>query len=507
LLKEIGRKKSTRLIDDNILSIIPIDPYVFSDPDDKRKVSFLPFYNSIKEKFKNEALLPSTDGYVSSQNAYWAANTQLPSLFSNKQLQNIVDNENGRWVFVSLGRDELQRNNKPLFSYVESLVKTNLNEDAIICGRSKDYFYNRLSGERQYLDNIRGITAEFIEMQPIFWLHKFYKWLAETKHRTDISKDKPIFLDSNSKAAAAYDNNQQLIMFLPVNNIENSEYTVVNPQLLLNKHTRSFLEEIGVKEPSLKDQIYNIILPQYTDKPPIETDTHFILFFKYYYSCPNDEMNNFINMIKDYEFLNYYTNDNPKLYHGKANSMYLPAPDVNAYFETKKGVRFIALKKYIDLVGEDRKDRLLSFLIDLGAKEYIDVITVQIDYLNSDRKDLPYHYSTRGSSWEENVIEGCKEIIAYIVKNKDKSKSVLLWNCLLKVINKNCNNWGYHSISNLLSGKYQYFYYSLTYESFISSDAILLKQSNWMFNNDDEFVVPSIMGQFSRQKFKIFIMN
>ena len=57
-LRDIGIDTSTELIDDNIVDIIPTDEAVFSDPADKRKVSFLPFFEEIKGKLKSCAIIP-----------------------------------------------------------------------------------------------------------------------------------------------------------------------------------------------------------------------------------------------------------------------------------------------------------------------------------------------------------------------------------------------------------------------------------------------------------------
>lgn len=121
-LRDIGVKNSNRLIDDNIVEIIPVDEDDFSDPSDKRKVSFFPFYESIKKKFEVTELIPTLDDYVMTDNAYWAAVPQLAQLFSNAQLGEITENESAQWAFVSLGRDEVQRNNKALFSFVNTFI-------------------------------------------------------------------------------------------------------------------------------------------------------------------------------------------------------------------------------------------------------------------------------------------------------------------------------------------------------------------------------------------------
>lgn len=486
-LRDIGIETGKKLIDDNIVTIIPTDSDAFSDPADRRKVSFLPFYQSIKEKFQNSVLIPSVEGYVEPENAYWAAVPQLTQLFSNAQLADITDNQNAQWVFATLGRDEVQRNKKALFLYIEDLVRTNLNEDAIINGRSKDSYYNRFLGLRQSLENIKGITKDFIEKQQIEWLHAFYKWLSETTHRTDIIAEKPIFLDQNRKAVAAFDDEEQLILFLPVKNIEG--YTVVNAALIENEETKKFIERIGVKEPSLKDQIYNIILPLYKRGGEIDTDPHFITFFDYYCKCANDEVDDFIELIKEYEFLTYYAPGDDQPYRGSADSLYFPAPELKAYFETKEDTRFIALDEYKELVGAAREKQLISFLSELAVKGDVSITRHSVDYWADGRNDLPLPRSTRGRTWEEPSIDGCKELLEYIEKNQDAAKSVILWNALLKIIENKCNGW--NSIGSMLRGTVRYFYYSSQREYFESLDAKLLKSKRWLKDTAGNFVVPS----------------
>lgn len=484
-LRDIGEEKQITLIDDSIFDIIPVDSEKFSDPANKRKVSFLPFYESIQKILASDRLLPSMDGCVSSNNAYWASVPQIPQLFSNEQLGDIVENKEAKWVFVSYGREETQkRNDKALFNYLDALVRTNINEDIIISGRSRDY-YGR--GIRQSLENIKGITADFIEAQSIEWLHSFYKWLSETKHRTDVSKDKPFFLDQNGKAVAAFDKEEHSILFLPVKDV--SGYRVVHPELLRNPETYSFItEQIGIKQPSLKDQIYNIILPMYRKGGEIDTDPHFMLFFKYFCKCSNDEVDEFIDLIKDYEFLTYYDEGDPQPYRGAASSMYMPTPELQAFLETKKDVRFIALAEYKELVGPSQEKQLMEFLSELGVQEDICLINEDINYYSSGRTDLPYPHSTRSISWDETNLDGCKEIVEFIVANRDTTKSIILWNCLLKVIETKCTSWQYRTLDSLLKGVCRYFYYSPQYTYFSSSDAVRLKESAWLINTAGEFV-------------------
>lgn len=495
-LKSIGEESGVRLIDDNIIEIIPVDPELFSDPENKRKVSFLPFYHSIKNMFRNAAILPSTEGYTLAINAYWGEFPQLPQLFSNEQLAEIVQNQDAMWVFPTLSRYDANRYRKPLSTYIESLSRTVVNEDAIISGRRRDFTIIR--GERQSLENIRGITSSFIEKQSFTWLHSFYAWLYDTKHRTEISKDKPFFLDQNGKAAAAYDKRRELILFLPVEGMDLTGYSIVHPELLKNENTRKYILEIGIKQPSLKDQIYNIILPQYRRGDEIDADSHFRLLFKYYCKCSHEEVRDFIRLIKDYEILSYY-DQYGEMKLGKPNSMYIPSSTLHAFLIAKEDARFLAYKHYLELTGSEGENQLKEFFFDLGVKKDLEFVDVEFDPYETGRTDIPSVYSTRSVTYTETRIDGCQELINNIVTYKDRNNSINLWCCLLWIIEKKCPS--YSSLSDILRGQCLYFYRTYRTQTFTSSDVIALRESSWICNNNGEFVRPD---EISRSEWPSF---
>ncbi|MGI6336698.1 MAG: AAA domain-containing protein [Eubacteriales bacterium] len=464
-LKDIGNGSAIRLIDDNIVSIIPVDPEKFSSPSDKSRISFLPFYHAIKQKLEKECLLPAIEGYVSSNDAYWAAVPQLPQLFSNVQLADIVDNNNAHWVFPSLGRDEIQRNNRPLYAYIDALVRTNINEDVIINGRSRDFFF--LRGVRQSLENIKGITAAFIEAQSFEWLHSFYKWISETKHRKEIAVTKPVFLDQDRHAVAAFDDDDQLILFLPVNDVEG--YTVVHPELLKNPETKQFIIDIGVKQPSLKDQIYTIILPQYKDGGSPDSKAHFQLFFKYYCKCSTDEVDEFIDLLKDYQILRFH--EDGKVYRIKANQLYLPSQELRRYFATKPTTRFVDYDGYIDLVGREQEKYLLSFLSELGVKTTPSILEENTGSYN--------HHEY------ERSIDGLEELVTAVVETQDPSLSVYLWGQLCSFVDNNLLAFRVlnKEIKWRPDGRYNF---RTSYQE--SATASILKTSAWILREDGAFV-------------------
>jgi hypothetical protein len=475
-LRDIGTEKSARLIDDSILSIIPTDEEGFTNINDRRHISFMPFYTEIKNVFTTEAILPTRDGYCVKDNACWAAVPQLAELFTDEQLADICELPEAHWVFVSMGRDEIQRGNKALASYIDEITNTWLDENVIISGRTVwDSSY------RKRTKSIKGISAGFIEKQPITWLHVFYKWLSETTKRTDSIKEMPVFLDQDRKAVAAFDSSEHLILFLPDKDL--SGYTTVYSELLTNKGTFAFLEKIGIKKPSIRDQIYNIILPKYQSGDRINPDPDFRIFFRYYKQCPQEEVDDFIEQIKSLKFIIYYIGNNR--YREKASALYFPTPELVEYFETKKDALFVAYDEYLDLVGASNEKQLISFLTELGIRKSISIVKRSIDYSEASSRNLPMPHSTRGHSWSENTIDGCKELVAAIMETKSVEKSKLLWNTLVGL----CET--YHSLSYLLTGSCSYYYYSSYSQSFEAADVILLRTEKWLVNTAGDFVSAS----------------
>jgi hypothetical protein len=478
-LRDLSANEESRMIDDNIISIIPYDEGSFSEVSDKRKVSFKPFYTAIKAMFSSAKIIPSKDDYVEGCSAYWPAVPQLASLFTNEHLAEISGDPNAVWAFISLGRDGVLRNNPVLCMYLDSIVRTSLNEDHILDGRMT---YGRYGREK----DIPGIPTDFVERQPIEWLHRFYKWLSETKLRTERASGKAIFLDQNKKAVAAFNQNRHPILFLPTKGM--TECSTVWPELLGNKDTVSFLNAVGIREPSIKDYIYNIILPKYINSEPVNSVSHFILFFKYYLKCPHEEMESFIDLIKEYKFLTAFEQGKAKSYRCAGCELYFPSDEVIAYFSEKPETKFVALDYYKTCVDKQSEKMLISFLTELGVNKTPRLYDAELKWDEIRERKLPRPRSTGQVTWTETRIDGCREAVASIIENHCIDMSVVLWNVLLEVINAECNSW--QNLSSVLEGWCSYFYYKDRSESFTSSDEQLLRTSAWLISENGSFVSP-----------------
>ncbi|WP_353749083.1 hypothetical protein, partial [Shigella sonnei] len=82
---------------------------------------------------------------------------------------------------------------------------------------------------------LKKITADFIASQSLEWLHRLYIYLAGRDSYQKFVKDKPIFLDQQGQAIPAFDAWNQLILFLPDDDIDG--YKTVNAELLSDERT------------------------------------------------------------------------------------------------------------------------------------------------------------------------------------------------------------------------------------------------------------------------------
>ena len=471
-LRDIGQSKKVPLIDDNIFDIVPYDESGFTDVGSKKSISFKPFYTEMKEAFETEAIIPTSDGYVMSSSAFWGGvdNRQLAEVCSNEQLAILSKNNEAKWIFPSISTPR-SAGKSVKFDYIRGIAGNTITDNALL----------------------DLITKNFIEVQQFDWLHKLYKYISESAERTKRIKTKPIFLDSDGKAAAAYDAKEQAILFLPIDG--GSGYATVNEALLQNEDTREFIKRIGVSEPSLRDEIYNIILPQYKDEASISTKPHFKKFFQYYLTCPQMSVKSFLDLLRGQKFILCRSKDAEKQFRAAPSGLYLPFESLPSWFASKTTTLFVCFDEYLELLGNDKKEELVRFFIDLGVKDSPRILQRILSedeaYAIKPRYEWlqPAYYNMNTRKWSERYIDGCQENIEKIVAEQDSGLSIETWRQLLRLVEygvfKERYSWSRDSV---LFGRYEYFYRSQQSESFDSNEAKRLRAQPWLLNSNGEFV-------------------
>lgn len=59
------------------------------------------------------------------------------------------------------------------------------------------------------------------------------------------------------------------------------------------EETQELAKALEMKKTTLRDEIYNCILPKFEEHEVENFESHFIKFYTYYLSCPQDELAHF----------------------------------------------------------------------------------------------------------------------------------------------------------------------------------------------------------------------
>lgn len=462
--------KELRLIDDDIIGIIP-----HRNIDYGNDGFFDEFYFEIEKKLKTEEILPAKDEtFARKENAYWADSPDLSNLFTNEQLSELVKNQNAKWVFSTIGRTK----DKEIADYIDGGSERSWDKKEPNLIKSNMDFENKIADL---------ITSNFIKKQSIEWLHKFYEYLSERKSYQDKFKTKPIFKDTKGNAVAAFDKNGgelHCILFLPLDEA-NSNYKTIDTELLKNKKTREFIENFGIKKPSLKDEIYNNVLPLYDKDDEIDTESHFKKFFTYWKNSGRPE--EFITLIEDKEFVSYKTKQDEATYRGIASEIYYPTSDLLKYFESKPDTKFVDLDDYYSFITEEKEQNILKeFLLKLGVCTLPRLVKQETkDYQNTsligeNKLNEGIYIHNRRNNFSTRILNSDIDGLSEILKAIDNEKSFLLWKLIIK----------YKSFYNAIF-EYAVATYDTRKREFPSAFIKKLNSAKWLLSSSNKLVLPS----------------
>lgn len=443
--------KELKLINDDILEIIPYKNIEYGHND-----FFDDIFQKTKHTLKTEEILPAKDKYFAhKRNAYWADSPDLANLFSNEQLAELVKNQNAKWVFSTIGRTK----DKEITDYIDGGSERSWDRKEPNLIKSSMDFENKIADL---------ITDSFIKSQSNVWLHGFYEYLAERKSYQDKFKSKPIFKDTQGNVVPAFEQNGKEfhgILFLPLDETS-STYKTIDPELLKNKKTKEFIENFGIKKPSLKDEIYNNILPLYEKDGEIDTETHFKKFFTYWKKEGRPE--EFIDLIKSLEFVSYKTGKDEITYRGVASEIYYPTSELQKYFEPKTDTKFVDLEDYYTFIKDEKEQQILKeFLLKLGVKDLPKLFVKQI----------------KDSYYEKEKIYFFDGIEQYTKLIDDSKKSIVLWNILKS---SQIDKLQYCEKSTRPDGRHNF-----RTEYFLSPDLLKIRKLKWLVNQNETFVMPN----------------
>lgn len=477
-LKQIGVNSKNHLIDDSILEIIPFDEHQFHD--NKARISFKPFYSSIKSRFKTEQIIPGKNGkYFKSAKSYWASDPELTELFSDAQISELMENPNSGWVFISKGQKQLNQANKALETYISGIVQEVLDPKKLL----------------------RRITAKFIESQSDRWLIKFYAYLGGRKHlwddRDKLALKRPILLNQERKAVVPF--NETLTtanVFLPSDT--HTTYDTIFAPLLQNESALDFFKSLGIQKPDLKSEIFKSILPLYQENFDYgDTETikeHFSSFLTYYENASSAAQSEFIRHLTPIDFIATKKVDDPdNIWFCKGVEVYFNDARIHDYFSDFGDVHFLDEDFYVEFIHGEQRTVFFSFLTALGVVSVPRLMDIpeKVTSEVKERFGLEHFEISNKYYYDQTIIDKDLHGLDHLVANITLQNSEILWNYLLFY----CQGRSITSVYQAFKGIFTYYPKGHSYKSgvarFISSVAATLHYDAWLFDKEGNAKVPS----------------
>lgn len=468
-LRMIGEAREERLISDNIVKIVPTDESAFSKVGGSEKISFLPFYEKILYKFQNERLIPTGNGYAYKENAYWADNEKLTRLFGESELAEICDNPNAVWGFKSLSRGTETKYRE----YIDLITRTFLSDEVLVRGRrSKE-------GRTNDTEPIKGIDEAFTERRSnnIDWLCKFYEWASSNNEKIKACKTAPIFLDSDRRAARAFEGKkQELRLFRPSEGMD-GKCRMILPELYARAATRELADKMKITEYLPINYIENN-MDKWKGMSEAEKRELLHLAFRYWTKCSDSEKDKLVETIKGYRFILGYSIENKTLERTEGENLYYPDRELIEFFKASPQVKFVATQKYAEDMNldEKNKDRLRHFLREFGVNE--------LPKCERRDKQVPGKKSET-----EYVIDGMNNAIQFIVTKKDAELSLNTWKILCELNSRNeLEKILKKTVKSMTNGKRDD-------DKNPSSTYNLLRKEKWLIDKEGKFNSPENIFQ------------
>lgn len=458
-LRDIGVESGVQIIDDEILSYIPIDENLYVPKNPRDDISLFPFYDQIKRVFSEEAMFPSFNDFVYGENAYMAYWSLISDLISNEQLAVLVKNENAEWILPSKGYETLYRARDGKAEYVTDLIDNRPVQDMNI---------------------IEMLTSDFILEQSQEWLFKLYEFLLETDRRIEKCKTAPIFISKTGKAVAAYNKSGDAILFL--DDEDSRGYNTIDSEYLKNEFVKKLVERLGIKKPELKDKITNKILK----KENLNPKSDFRAFLQYYIELVEDDQDtdDLIYDINEKEFILGISEDGTETATCTPNEVYIPSKELRRYFEgCGADIWFVNIDEYRNYLSKREGKYLEDFLKALGVKSEVGVMQYEYSYGEvSSEFGTSWPTASQYKYWYDYMPDEMDRVLDRIIDNNDKELSILLWNQLVNAFD---TRTGYGK-NPVIGGVYVYFYRTEYYRLYEGFSVRWLRSKKWIFDRNGQ---------------------
>lgn len=420
----------------SLLETLPIRKTDF--PEDSL---FHPIFRKVRESLITQEFLPANDGtFVSAENAKLARGDAIRNLLSHAQLG-------------------------ALFSEFETGIKW----------LSADITFDRTPTLRRYLMDLgieevtpdmfaRRLSIPFLSGQSNDWFVEFYRFLLEQPAVVRFLRTEPILRLQDGTHVSPFVADGAPNAYLPIGTDTDTSLPIVMLEISQDEEARRFLENLGLREWDIVEDVIRNILPKYRDASSIvPVATHRRDFDRIERANSTDSegaKRRLRNTLQATPFILVENLDENSPVYRKPADLYFPTDELHMYFEGNTSCGFVKLDEY--------PASARALFKDLGVED-----TVRIKRRRRNHQGHVVISDYHG--WHERGLYGFDPDIQvdgleHAINNPTPEKSAFIWNkiaipnvdCIKGVVEKATrqdysNRWSVERVSNafgsLLIGK------------------------------------------------------
>lgn len=424
---------------------------------------FYPIVETVRNKLKNEAILPADDGsFVSAENAKLARGAELRKILDQIQLVQLYQSTSAiKWL-----TEEITQDRTPDL---------------------RSYLMGELSVEEVTPESLaRKINYDFLSVQSDEWFIRFYGFLSgqealwrSPRFKQDpggVLRSKPILrLENGSQESPFKQDLKTPIAFLPPN--KESTFPIVSRSIANDEQAQIFLRRLGLSEPNFIDEIVEMILPKYVkiEKGSITDAEHQADIQKIIHALSTeseDGKRTVTQAAKQTPFLKAVNSSGETGFKSPAE-IYINKAELRSYFSSAGKVWFL-------------HDEYLSSYSDINVWNSLGINCVPRKLQTSE--GLPYgarEKSTRNETIENYDLDGLEQFLEVFQEMTDYEEKTHFANLLWGIL-KDCLERDAH----FFRATYKWFYSRPQSKYFSSIILNRLQNAKWMPTKDGSFKKP-----------------
>ena len=416
---------------------------------------FYPITRRVRQTLRTQEFLPANDGtFVSAKNAMLADNVGLLGLLNPEQLSSLFQQQNTmKW----LSSEITARRTQNLWGYLRHQLS--------VTEVDPEMFASRLN-------------TSFLEQQTDEWFIEFYKFLSVGQrppralwvNSRSISRTRPILWGKpilrlqDASHVKPFGENESPNASVAIGAETDASLPIVKLELSQDEEVRGFLQQLGIPEWDIVEEVIETVLPKYqNDSPVVSRDEHARDFEKIeraYNTGTEPKKKRLLDELRATSFILVESLEIDEPVYRKSEDLYFPTDELHMYFEGNTSCGFVKLDGY--------PASARALFKDLGVED-----TVRIKRRRQNHQGHVVISDYHG--WHERGLYGFDPDIQvdgleHAINNPTSEKSAFIWDkiaipnadCIKGVVEKATrqnysNRWSIERVSNafgsLLIGK------------------------------------------------------